>query len=227
MNQALKTNGFPLASEGLRSMYFPESMVSSYPSPLLRVNVPFNASSIKTGVGVIVDGVIKQNPLNEHKPVENIPSPAPENKRNQQDESFKRNVAGCKLFGFSLNAESPTPSSQNSGKRSCTKVHKQGSSVGRAIDLSKLYGYDDLMTELERLFGMEGLLCDPDKGWRVLYTDSENDVMVVGDDPWLEFCEMVSKIHIYTQEEVEKMTIGMGSDDTQSCLEQAPVIIEA
>lgn len=38
-----------------------------------------------------------------------------------------------------------------------------------------------------------------------------------------EFCEVVSKMHIYTQEEVEKMN----SDDTQSCLDQAPVIMEA
>lgn len=37
-----------------------------------------------------------------------------------------------------------------------------------------------------------------------------------------EFCDVVSKIHIYTQEEVEKMTFGVTSDD-QSCLEQAPV----
>lgn len=42
-----------------------------------------------------------------------------------------------------------------------------------------------------------------------------------------EFCNVVSKIHIYTQEEVEKMTIGLISDDTQSCLEQAPVVMEA
>ncbi|XP_038999001.1 auxin response factor 4-like isoform X2 [Hibiscus syriacus] len=127
MHQALKTNCYPLASEGIRSMYFPcsefyktgqESMMSSYPSPPLRGNIPFNASSIKTGVGVIVDGVRKQNPLDEPKPVENILSPAPENNsRNQQDVSFKRNVAGCKLFGFTLNAESPTLSSQNSGSQ--------------------------------------------------------------------------------------------------------------
>lgn len=37
---------------------------------------------------------------------------------------------------------------------------------------------------------------------------------------------MVSKIHIYTKEEVEKMTFGMNNDDTHSCLEQAPVLIE-
>lgn len=31
---------------------------------------------------------------------------------------------------------------------------------------------------------MEEVLQDPAKGWRILYTDKENDVMVVGDDPW-------------------------------------------
>ena len=56
--------------------------------------------------------------------------------------------------------------------------------MGRAIDLSKLNGYNDLLGELEWLFNMEGFLKDPNKGWRILYTDSENDVMVVGDDPW-------------------------------------------
>nr|GMD67184.1 auxin response factor 4 [Ipomoea batatas] len=130
----------------------------------------------------------------------------------------------CKLFGFSLTKEPSTLSSQGSSKRSCTKVHKQGSLVGRAIDLSRLNGYEDLLIELEKLFGMEGLLRDPNKGWRILYTDSENDMMVVGDDPWHEFCEVVSKIHIYTQEEVDKMSIGGISDDTQSCLEEAPPV---
>ena len=56
--------------------------------------------------------------------------------------------------------------------------------MGRAIDLSRLNSYEDLLIELERLFSMEGLLRDPDMGWRILYTDDENDMMVVGDDPW-------------------------------------------
>ncbi|XP_028757045.1 auxin response factor 4 isoform X2 [Neltuma alba] len=143
------------------------------------------------------------------------------------DENFEGKVNGCKLFGFPLSGEGNSQNLQNSAKRSCTKVHKQGSLVGRAIDLSRLNSYNDLLSELERLFGMEGLIKDPDKGWRVLYTDSENDIMVVGDDPWHEFCSVVSKIHIYTEEEVEKMTIGMITDDTQSCLEQAPGVTEA
>lgn len=56
--------------------------------------------------------------------------------------------------------------------------------MGRAIDLSKLHCYDELLVELERLFSMEGLLRDPAKGWRILFTDDENDMMVLGDDPW-------------------------------------------
>lgn len=63
-------------------------------------------------------------------------------------------------------------------------MHKQGNLVGRAIDLSRLHNYGDLLDELEKLFGMEGLLRDPNRGWRILYTDSENDVMAVGDEPW-------------------------------------------
>lgn len=38
--------------------------------------------------------------------------------------------------------------------------------------------------ELEALFNMEGVFSNPDGGWRLLYTDEENDMMVVGDDPW-------------------------------------------
>lgn len=224
---------YPLQSESPQSIYFPfndmhqagkTSRVRSYATNLPRENVPFN-SSVQTGVLTNEFGM--RNLPNEQRPVENS-STAPSsgtNMRNTKDENFNGNVTGCKLFGFSLTGESPN--GQVSGKRSCTKVHKQGSLVGRAIDLSRLNGYGDLLIELERLFGMEGLLQDPDKGWRILYTDSENDVMVVGDDPWHEFCNVVSKIHIYTQEEVEKMTIGMLSDDTQSCLEQAQVVMEA
>lgn len=150
-----------------------------------------------------------------------------DSQRAQANGSIDSLLSGCKLFGYPLTAEAPTSTLQNSGKRSCTKVHKQGNLVGRAIDLSRLNSYQDLLNDLERLFSMEGLLRDHDKGWRILYTDSENDVMVLGDIPWHEFCDVVTKIHIYTQEEVEKMSTGMISDDTQSCLDQAPLMMEA
>ncbi|KAH9296303.1 hypothetical protein KI387_039891, partial [Taxus chinensis] len=110
--------------------------------------------------------------------------------------------------------------------RSCTKVHKQGNPVGRAVDLSKLCGYDELIHELEHLFSMGGLLSSPEKGWHVVYTDNEGDMMLVGDDPWTEFCNIVCKILIYTQEEVQTLTPNIFSEDAQSCLEQQPTVME-
>ncbi|XP_055817103.1 auxin response factor 11 isoform X1 [Solanum dulcamara] len=92
--------------------------------------------------------------------------------------------------------------------RTRTKVHKvqmQGVRVGRAVDLTALSGYDDLISELEKIFDIKGELCPRNK-WEVVYTDDEGDMMLVGDDPWLEFCKMVRRIFIYSSEEVKKMT---------------------
>nr|GEU76655.1 auxin response factor 4-like [Tanacetum cinerariifolium] len=86
--------------------------------------------------------------------------------------------------------------------------------------------YDELFRELESLFHMEGILINHDGAWRLLYTDEENDMMVVGDDPWDEFARMATKIHIYTKKEVKKlMSGGVISDDT-SCLEEAPAMVD-
>ncbi|KAG2311088.1 hypothetical protein Bca52824_022645 [Brassica carinata] len=78
-------------------------------------------------------------------------------------------------------------------------VHKQGSLVGRTINL---------LTDLERLYNMEGLLRDPEKGWRIIVHRYD-------------FCNVVLKIHLYTKEEVENV-----NDDNKSCLEQAALMIE-
>ncbi|KAF5751532.1 putative Auxin response factor [Tripterygium wilfordii] len=192
MYQASKPTFFPLAPERLRNMYFPygevfkpgqDNKIGSYANKFPKENVQLYPSPTQTGG--TVNQVRKLNLLSE-EPLENLSgSPAVETHlRKQNAENFNESGNGFSLFGFRLAAETPATNSQSSGKRSCTKVHKQGSLVGRAIDLSKLNGYDDLLSELERLFCMEGLLQDPGKGWRVLYTDSENDIMVVGDDPW-------------------------------------------
>ncbi|KAL2461474.1 Auxin response factor 9 [Abeliophyllum distichum] len=84
------------------------------------------------------------------------------------------------------------------------KVQMQGIAVGRAVDLTTLVGYDDLINELEKMFEIDGELRPRDK-WEVVYTDNEGDMMLVGDDPWPEFCKMVKKICIYSSEEVKKM----------------------
>ncbi|PIA48925.1 hypothetical protein AQUCO_01300067v1 [Aquilegia coerulea] len=92
--------------------------------------------------------------------------------------------------------------------RTRTKVHMQGIAVGRAVDLTGLQGYDQLIKELEDMFEIKGQLCPRDK-WEVVFTDDEGDMMLVGDDPWLEFCKMVKKIYIYLSQDVKKMTTGI------------------
>ncbi|CAL9135301.1 unnamed protein product [Musa textilis] len=90
--------------------------------------------------------------------------------------------------------------------RSCIKVHMQGMAVGRAVDLTRLYGYDALLQKLEEMFNIEGELSSAVKKWEVVYTDDEDDMMMVGDDPWPEFCSMARKIYIYTCEEAKRLT---------------------
>ncbi|CAA6660041.1 unnamed protein product [Spirodela intermedia] len=94
--------------------------------------------------------------------------------------------------------------SQSSLTRSCKKVHKQGIALGRSVDLTKFHCYDELIAELDQMFDFGGELMAPNKNWLVVYTDNEGDMMLVGDDPWLEFCSMVRKIFIYTREEVRR-----------------------
>ncbi|XP_021844768.1 auxin response factor 2B isoform X2 [Spinacia oleracea] len=104
---------------------------------------------------------------------------------------------------LSRDAQMKVPSGSS---RSCTKVHKQGIALGRSVDLSKFNNYDQLVEELDCLFDFNGELKNPEKNWLIVYTDDEGDMMLVGDDPWQEFCGMARKIFIYTKEEVQKMT---------------------
>lgn len=60
----------------------------------------------------------------------------------------------------------------------------QGMAVGRAVDLTRFDGYEDLLKKLEDMFDIKGELCGSNKNWLVVYTDNEDDVMMVGDIPW-------------------------------------------
>ncbi|KAL4557550.1 hypothetical protein LXL04_035732 [Taraxacum kok-saghyz] len=89
--------------------------------------------------------------------------------------------------------------------RTYTKIQKAGS-VGRSIDVSGFKNYDELCSEIERMFGLEGLLNDSvNSGWKLVYVDFENDVLLVGDDPWEEFVGCVRCIRILSPSEVRKM----------------------
>ncbi|GAB2285045.1 ADP-ribosylation factor, Arf Arf6 [Dionaea muscipula] len=85
------------------------------------------------------------------------------------------------------------------------KVHKSGS-FGRSLDLSKFSSYHELRSELARLFGLEGQLEDPQRsGWQLVFVDRENDVLLLGDDPWQEFVNSVWYIKILSPQEVQQM----------------------
>ncbi|KAK4859800.1 hypothetical protein QYF36_012047 [Acer negundo] len=90
--------------------------------------------------------------------------------------------------------------------RTYTKVQKAGS-VGRSIDVTNFKNYEELCSAIERMFGLEGLLTDPrGSEWKLVYVDYENDVLLVGDDPWEEFVSCVRCIRILSPQEVQQMS---------------------
>lgn len=91
--------------------------------------------------------------------------------------------------------------------RTYTKVYKRGA-VGRSIDITAYSGYDELKQDLARRFGIEGQLEDRQRiGWKLVYVDHENDVLLVGDDPWEEFVNCVRCIKILSPQEVQQMSL--------------------
>ncbi|XP_022965395.1 auxin response factor 19-like isoform X3 [Cucurbita maxima] len=91
--------------------------------------------------------------------------------------------------------------------RTYTKVQKRGS-VGRCIDVTRYKGYDELRHDLARMFGIEGQLEDPQRtDWKLVYVDHENDILLVGDDPWEEFVSCVQSIKILSSSEVQQMSL--------------------
>jgi hypothetical protein len=41
-----------------------------------------------------------------------------------------------------------------------------------------------LTAELDQIFEFNGELVAPNKDWLIVFTDDEDDMMLVGDDPW-------------------------------------------
>ncbi|KAK5782776.1 auxin response factor 9-like [Gossypium arboreum] len=113
-----------------------------------------------------------------------------------------------KLEQLQLSAkENQSMQSCSSFTRSRTKVQMQGIAVGRAVDLAMFEGYDQLIDELEEMFDIKGEL-RPRNKWEIVYTDDEGDMMLVGDDPWPEFCNMVRRIFICSSQDVKKLKTG-------------------
>ncbi|CAK8579421.1 unnamed protein product [Lathyrus sativus] len=104
----------------------------------------------------------------------------------------------------------PPPPHQFQRIRTYTKVYKRGA-VGRSIDITRYSGYEELKHDLARRFGIEGQLEDRQRiGWKLVYVDHENDVLLVGDDPWEEFVSCVRCIKILSPQEVQLMSMDGG-----------------
>ncbi|XP_064971266.1 auxin response factor 11-like isoform X2 [Musa acuminata AAA Group] len=90
--------------------------------------------------------------------------------------------------------------------RTYTKVQKLGS-VGRSIDVTRFSNYHELRSAVACMFGLEGQLDDArGSEWKLVYVDYENDVLLVGDDPWEEFINCVRCIRILSASEVRQMS---------------------
>ncbi|XP_060206792.1 auxin response factor 9-like isoform X1 [Lycium barbarum] len=97
-------------------------------------------------------------------------------------------------------------SKQSCSTRSRTKVQMQGVAVGRAVDLTALKGYDELIKELEEMFEIQGELHSRNK-WEIVFTDDEGDMMLMGDYPWLDFCNVVRRIFICSSQDMKKLSL--------------------
>ncbi|KAL7192773.1 hypothetical protein ACSBR2_024568 [Camellia fascicularis] len=85
------------------------------------------------------------------------------------------------------------------------KVYKSGS-VGRSLDISRFSSYNELREELGQMFGIEGLLKDPQRsGWQLVFVDREDDVLLLGDGPWEAFVNNVWYIKILSPVDVLKL----------------------
>lgn len=64
------------------------------------------------------------------------------------------------------------------------QVYKSGS-VGRSLDISRFSSYHELREELGKMFDIKGLLEDAFRsGWQLVFVDKEDDILLLGDDPW-------------------------------------------
>ncbi|KAJ4879995.1 Auxin response factor 6 [Raphanus sativus] len=118
---------------------------------------------------------------------------------------FSGNLAFTTTPSSCIDEPGSLQSSENQQSNTFVKVYKSGS-FGRSLDIKKFSSYNELRSELARMFGLEGQLEDPVRsGWQLVFVDRENDVLLLGDDPWPEFVSSVWCIKILSPQEVQQM----------------------
>ncbi|KAF8047820.1 hypothetical protein N665_2815s0003 [Sinapis alba] len=82
-----------------------------------------------------------------------------------------------------------------------TMVHMEGG-IERTVDLTIFDGYNQLIDELERLFDIKGELHMHNQ-WKMFFIYDDGDMMILGADPWLKFCNMAKEIFICSKKDVK------------------------
>ncbi|KAI4355255.1 hypothetical protein L6164_004044 [Bauhinia variegata] len=186
--------------------------VSSRPCDNLVYDRAENGKKSENSTGFMLFGVDLKNSSNAVPPLEkemgccptsgpreSIPVNACETPRGPRESKIEPKQVASDAAPFEKQSKMVSAPSA----RTRTKVQMQGVAVGRAVDLTALKGYDELIDELEDLFDLKGELRSRDK-WAVTFTDDENELMLVGDDSWPVFCNVVKRIFIITREELKK-----------------------
>ncbi|QHN91968.1 Auxin response factor [Arachis hypogaea] len=120
------------------------------------------------------------------------------------DSGFQGPLYGCMQDSSELMQSAGQVDPQNQTP-TFVKVYKSGS-VGRSLDISRFSSYHELREELAQMFGIEGKLEDPLRsGWQLVFVDRENDILLLGDDPWESFVNNVWYIKILSPEDIQKM----------------------
>ncbi|XP_022635038.1 auxin response factor 2A [Vigna radiata var. radiata] len=96
--------------------------------------------------------------------------------------------------------------------RSCTKVLKLGTALGRAVDLTRFRGYDELIAELDSMFDFGGSLVNGSSGWHVTCIDDDGDMMFLRDYPWQDFQCMVQKMIICQKDGINNLNPSSSTD---------------
>ncbi|PNT76268.1 hypothetical protein BRADI_1g46602v3 [Brachypodium distachyon] len=159
----------------------------------------------------------------DHREVENELSSAAFSSQSfgVADMSFKPGCSGDMAVNDGGMPSQGLWNNQTQRMRTFTKVQKRGS-VGRSIDITRYRNYDELRHDLACMFGIQGQLEDPYRmDWKLVYVDHENDILLVGDDPWEEFVSCVKSIKILSSVEVQQMSLdgdlGGIPSQTQAC----------
>ncbi|KAF3552610.1 hypothetical protein DY000_02008514 [Brassica cretica] len=74
--------------------------------------------------------------------------------------------------------------------------------VERTVNLSIFDGYNQLIDELERLFDIKGKLHMHNQ-WKIVFINADGDMILLGDDPWLKFCNTAKEIFIWSKNDAK------------------------